>query len=629
MIVAGSLLLGHIVSFVGIRCRAAAPAVGLSLLILISSVAVQLPGNTLTAALILAVVLLAAGVLAAVRRGAWRFPAVSVGVICLAGLGAAIPFISTGRVGLLGVALDNDSSSHLEYAESLQSAVTRKLYGSPTGYPLGPHRLVVTLARGLGARLDLALTGPMIATVILTALTGANALRGHAGYKRVIIGVFSALLYLVAAYYAEGSFKEQIMGLLLLALVLHLEEVTKSAPVGSWSLWRALIPAALLVAAGVYVYGYLALAWLGLTPAIWLVAEVLIRPTRRLRRWRTQLRELMPATVGAVVVLLILLVPIAGRVLDLVNTFGASPSGTGAITSSMLGNLVSALSPFEALGIWHSIDFRVLPPDQLHAGVLAGLALGVLTLGVVWSLSRRELLLPAAVAVCALIWWRSSHGQSPYVTAKALVIAGPVIAVTGLRGLLGSPRTPMKWSLRLSRLAVAVLFVAFAARSSYEVLANEPVWPPESTNELLTLDKVTRGHTLLFLGATDFTEWLFDDSTMTALAPNSASLGQASPRATNPNVAGAALDFDSVDTAALNHFQYVITTNTPYASQPPQAFRLVRTLPMYQLWKHLGTGIPRQAIDTPGAPGAVLNCRTPAGRALSRERGVASVMPTP
>ena len=628
LIVAGSLLLGHALGLLGFRARAASPAVGLAALMVITSIAITLPGRAVTSVIITLLVLVAAAVLAVMRRDRWRVYWTPVAVVLLTGFGAAIPFLSTGRVGLPGVALDNDMASHLEYAEALRSSVTRAIYGLPSAYPLGPHSLAATLATGLGAQLDLAFTGLLIGTVIVTGLTAAGAFRGQAGVKRVIAGGVAALLYLVAAYYAEAAFKEQLLGLFLLAMALHLEEVRAGPRLRSWGVLRALVPAAIMCAAAVGVYGYLALAWIGLTIVLWLAAETVTTPGR-LRRWRRELGDLGPGVIGAGVVFILLLAPIAGRVLSLFNTFGVSPSGNGAITTSMLGNLVGALSPLEALGIWHSNDYRFPPPDLLHAGILGGLALGVLVFGMVWALTRREFLLPAAVTACAFIWWRSSHTQSIYVTAKALVIAGPVVAVTGLRALLSVPRVPLRPSAALSRLAIAVIFVFFAARSSYQVLANEPVWPSESTKELLALDRLTRGHTVLFLGATDFTDWLFHDSRMSALAPNSGSLGQAALRPSKPNVYGTALDFDSADSGSLNHFDYVITSTTQYASQPPAAFRLARRLPLYELWKRTGTVLPRQALDPPGAPGAVLNCRTPTGRRLRRDRGVADVMVAP
>jgi hypothetical protein len=627
-IVAGSLLIGHAINLIGCRCRAASPAVGFALLIVIASAAIKLPGKAVTAAIILLVVIAACGVLAILRRGPWRFPGVPVATILIAAFGAAIPFIANGRVGLPGVGLDNDTRGHLVYAEGLRSSVSRALYGVPNYYPLGPHSLAATVASGLGVRLDLAFTGLLIATVVLTALVGANALRSEAGWKRVVTGSLAGLLYLVAAYYAEAAFKETILGLLLLAFALHFEEVRGEWATGSPGLWRVLAPAAVLVAAGVYVYSYPAIAWFGVTVVIWIAAEALLRPVGP-TQWRTRVRALLLPVVIAGGVLLVLVLPIAGEVRNLLNTFGLSAASTGAIATSNLGNLAHALSPFEALGIWNDVDFRLIPADVFHAGLLSAFALAVLALGVGWSLARRELLLPAAVAACWIIYWRANQGESPYISAKALVIAGPVIAVTGMGGLVGRPLRSLTPWLAVPRALAAVAFIVFAAHSSYLALANEPVWGSESTRELLAFDKLTSGQTVLFLGATDYTEWLFHDSRVSALAPQSTSLAQAGPRLTKSNVYGSALDFDSVNPVNLNSFQWFVTTNTPFNSQPPAGVRLVRQLPMYQLWERVGMIPTRQTIEPPGAPGAILDCHTRAGRAVSDKRGAAAVMTPP
>jgi hypothetical protein len=627
VITATSLLFGHALSLLGFGRRGVAPATGLSLLIVLCGIAVKLPGNAMTSALVVLLVALAAAAVSVVRRGRIRSPGVAVTVGVIAAFGAGIPFIANGRVGLLGVSLDNDTAAHLYYAEALRSPVTRHLYGLPGGYPLGPHSLAVTLSSGLGIRLDLAFTGLGIAIVILTALVAAAAFCGESAWKRVIGGTLAALLYLVAAYYAEGAFKEPLMGLLLLAMGLALEQVRRPAA-GSPSLWRQLVTVSLLVAAGIYTYSYPALAWFGLTIAIWLAAEVATHPAW-IRQWRTRLRDVVGPVAIAVAVLLVLLIPIAGQLSLFAKTVGVSPAATGAITTSNLGNLAHALSPYEALGLWNSYDFRIFPANVFHAGEISAFALGVVLLGVAWSLARRQFLLPAAIAACAIIYWRSSLGQSPYVTAKALVIPGPVIAVATVRGLLRSTDVPMEWWVRLSRLGLAAVFIALAAYSSYRTLRDEPVWPAESTKELLGLDRVTRGHTVLFLGNSDYATWLFHDSELSALTFNTRSLEQAASRHNKPPVYGTALDFDSVDPASLDRFRWVVTSNTSYASQAPRNFRLVRRLPMYELWERTGPTVPRQTIEPPGAPGAVLDCRTKAGRELSRERGVASVMASP
>ena len=84
-----------------------------------------------------------------------------------------------------------------------------------------------------------------------------------------------------------------------------------------------------------------------------------------------------------------------------------------------------------------------------------------------------------------------------------------------------------------------------------------------------------------------------------------------------------------MDPIDLDHFRYVITTNTTYASQPPPNFRLMASAPFYELWERTGPTVVREVIEPPGAPGAILNCDSPSARALSGEQGEAAVMPAP
>ncbi|MGZ4322691.1 MAG: hypothetical protein ACXVHJ_11710 [Solirubrobacteraceae bacterium] len=627
-IVAGAIAVGYAFSLLGFRSGPAAPAVGLSLLIVISGIAIKLPGKAVTAAIVVLLALIASAVVILRHSNRIGLPVGPAIAGAIAALGAAFPFIANGRVGLPGVSLDNDTAQHLIYAEALRSPVTRSIYGLPSGYPLGPHSLADAVSTGLGIRLDLAFTGLLISVVILTAVVAAGALRGEAVWKQAVVGVVAALVYLVAAYYAEGAFKEPLMGLLLLAAVLHLERVRDQWPARSVSRWRLLVPVSLLIACGLYVYSYPALAWFGLTTVLWLAAEVVIRPGLA-RRWRIHLRGLIAPVTIAAALLLVLLAPVISQIFSFASALGVSPAASGAITTTNVGNLAHALSPYEALGIWNSTDFRFFPANVFHAGELSALALGILVVGVLWSVVRRGFLFPAAVVACGFVYWRSSAGQSIYVTAKALVIAGPVIAVAGLRPLLRSPVPRVGWPLRVSMLAAAGVFVVFAAHSSYLVLRNEPVWPPESTDELVSMDRLTRGGEVLFLGDTDYAPWLFHDSKMSSIAVNTRSLAQAAINPTKPRAYGQALDFDSVDPASLDRFRWVVTTTTTYASQAPANFRLVRRLRMYELWERTGPTAPRDTFDTPGAPGAVLNCHTTNGRQLSRRHGVAAIEPTP
>ncbi len=133
---------------------------------------------------------------------------------------------------------------------------------------------------------------------------------------------------------------------------------------------------------------------------------------------------------------------------------------------------------------------------------------------------------------------------------------------------------------------------------------------------------------MLFLGEDDFAPWQLRPAEVTSLN-GGPSLGQAVARPNKPAPPGQPADFDSVDPTELDRFEYVITTNTPYASQAPPNFRLVDRSKLYQLWDRTGPTIPRQVLEPAGAPGAILNCGTVAGRELSREHGEASIMAAP
>jgi hypothetical protein len=623
-----SIVLGEFFCASGMCRRAIAPAVGLAASIVVASIAIVLPGRAVTAAVILLILTVAAAGLLVARRALPGWSATPWVMLAVAAFGAAIPFIANGRTGLMGVGLDNDTAAHLLYADSLRSAAVRHYWAIPPGYPLGPHSLVDALSSGTGLRLDLGFDSLEIATVAVTALVGAAGLGQEAWWRRVVAGTVTAFFYLVSAYYAEASFKEPTLGLFLLAFALLLEELRRRWPQRRAERWTCLIPAAVLLAAAVYVYGYLAVAWFGATAALWLLAEIAVRP-RAAWGWRLRRSEVLIPFGVAVALVLVLLAPSAGRLINFFHEVGFSAASTGAITTTNLGNLIGPLSPYEALGIWNSADFRAFPLASFHAGELSALALGVLVLGMVWTSARRQFALPAAVVACALIYLYSHHGQSPYVTAKALVIAGPVVALTGMRGVLGTDIPALPRIVGRLRLIVAAAFTVFALHASYLALRDEPMSNAASASELTTLAARTRGSTVLFLGDSDYATWIFDHSSLSSLGVATVSKGLQVARPSKPPTPGTAYDWDSVTSASLNRFRWVITTSSPFASQVPSAFRLVRSLPQYDLYERVGQVATRSALDPTGAPGAVLDCSTAAGRRLSRRRGVAATMTAP
>ena len=628
IMIVGSVVIGRAICLAvgGPERWWAAPGVGFAALIVLANAALELPGRAVPAVLLTALLLLASAVYLAWHR-AWVIgrAAVIAGAISL--LAASIPFVANGRVGLQGVSLDDDTANFLLYTESLRSSVMQHLWDPGNGYPLGPHSVAATVASGIGSPLDLAFAALMVAVVVITGMVAAGVAARLATWRRVVIGAMSSIAYLAAAYYGEGSFKETVIAVLLLGFVIHLDQVRRIDGRPSIARrWRSLIPAGLLVAAAVYTYSYVALIWFAGTVAIWLGAEAVLAP-RRLREWVSlrRVREVAPWVGAGLLVIVILLLPVAGQIQSFFSSVGVSPS-SAAIPVSALGNLVHPLSAYESLGVWWSTDFRASPANGFHAGELSAFALGVLIFGLLWSIRRRELLMPAAVVASLVIWWRAEHTQSPYVAAKALVIVAPLIMAVGLRALLGV--RPAERGARVLALVIAGAFCAAAAYSSWLALHNEPVGPPQPAQELAALhQKMGDDQAVLYLGDDTYAAWDLRDAAVSGLDPGISALHDAVGQPSKPPTGQ--LDFDSVRPSDLDHFDYVITTNTPFASQPPANFRLVASTRLYQLWRRTGPTVPREALDPSGHPGAVLDCQKPKGRALRRSRGVASLMASP
>jgi len=164
------------------------------------------------------------------------------------------------------------------------------------------------------------------------------------------------------------------------------------------------------------------------------------------------------------------------------------PNGPG------LGNLFGQISPFAALGIWPSGDFRLAPGDgavpalAYYLGIAFALALFVYGLVQLWR--RRESAILAGVAAAALAYVAARVAGTPYTAAKAIEIASPLVALTILLPLLSEAcRFPlgMRDKLDTRRLwapVAAVLFVVAAGVCSLLALANAPAGPTSYSSSL-------------------------------------------------------------------------------------------------------------------------------------------------
>ena len=488
------------------------PAVGLALLCAVCWGTVRLPGDGVVPAVVVPVVTIAA--LAYLRgrlesggealRTGWP---VTLGAL----LAASLPFIVEGHFGILGTSFNPDMSQHLLAADRLAEGHSSQLLNQ--GYPLGPHAVVVALNKGLGIGLVQGFSGLTIAVAILASLTALAAFRGLPAIPRTAGALLVALAYVVASYFAQGAFKETTQALFLLAFVLALRESQ-----GDWANFPLrFVPAALIAVGAVYTYSFPSLIWLGPAAVLFLIlpaAGGTVGGTMSEEALATGRHGGSPAVTGpaaralglAAVVFAVLVLPELGRMLDFHSFETFDPNGPG------LGNLFGQVSPFEALGIWPSGDFRLAPGDGSVPAVayVLGIVFGLILFlyGVIWFWVRREPAILAGVGAAALAYAAARIGGTPYTAAKAIEIAAPVVALAILLPLLdprrlGEPRVDLGALWRLSDRATAPFFVLAAGLCSLLALANAPVGPTSYSSKLSDYRKaVGEGPTLVLASPT-------------------------------------------------------------------------------------------------------------------------------
>jgi hypothetical protein len=408
--------------------------VGLALLCALCWATARLPGDGTVSAVAAALAAIVAAAFAGGRveagRGALRvgFPVAAVAL-----LAASLPFVVEGHFGILGTSFNPDMSQHLLAADRLAHGEASQLLRQ--GYPLGPHALVVALNKGLGIGLVQGFSGLTVAVAVLAPLTALAAFepsnppsgqlgapwRPESTTRRAAVAIAAALVvglpYVVASYFAQGAFKETMQALLLLGFVLALRASTRDTA------WRAsplrLVPAALIAVGSVYVYSFPGLLWLGAALLLWLLLE----------------RELPArALLLGLLAFAILVAPELARMVDFRNFETFDPSGPG------LGNLFGQISPFEALGIWPSGDFRLAPGDGAApaAAYWLGAAFGLVLLawGAWRCARRRETAILAGLLAAVLAYAAARAGGTPYTAAKAIELAAPLVALAIVLGFV-------------------------------------------------------------------------------------------------------------------------------------------------------------------------------------------------
>jgi len=604
----------------------AAP-VGFAALMVICNVAIYLPGRGWTAVAAV-VIFVAVSVWIGVRRSTpWPSWPDGLPVAAIVLVITAVPFLANGRVGVLGINFLNDTHWHLYLAQGLLQPSIRPLDTYGVGYPLGPHAVAATFAQGVGSSVDKTLTAVLIATPVLTGLAALGAIGDLPRARRWLVATLAAVPYLAVAWYVQSAFKEPIMSLLLIGMVLALQARNR----GRFARPEAvLVPLAVLIAGVMYDYSYPGLVWPAAVLVCWAVLEVAFSGAwRRIGSVARDLRAVLPELGLAVALLVVLVLPDANRIYMFWQSNGGTAVGTtGGVVATSLANLAGPLSTLEGFNLWLWGDFRFAPPDALAAGALAGFGVLLLLFAIVRALERRELAWVGSVMGTALVYAYVKHSQSPYVAAKALAIPGPLLAL----GVGAALMRQLKLSsgrlfALLGAAAAAVAFFFFAFESSYLSLTDATVGPVDHTNELRSLRKYLHDRPTLVLFYDDYFKW--ELLGVPASSPLLQSPGPAVFSPAKPWTYGQPLDFNSVDAHTLNSFDYVITTRTDAQSEPPPNFHLVASSRSYEVWKRVGLTEPFFVLPESGNPGAILDCSKPADRRISREHGFAMVRAAP
>jgi hypothetical protein len=665
LICAASLLVGRAVLLIAGRTSWSwlEPAVGLGAVLTVTGLLARAPGHGTSATLGLALLLIAAGIVVFAHRGdadgpksqaRLDFSARRRGKALREGLPVAIvialvlsiPFLINGRWGLLGVGFNNDLGLHLAWAEWLRSGAGPI---PDPGYPLGPHGLAVATAAVPGIGLGQAFIGEIFAIGILTGLTAFAALPGFGPGRRLLATAMVAASYLGASYFAQGAFKELAEALFVLAVAIGLASIdtwrkgdvpSESGPYGYLTrgtsmAWLRIALPWLAVAGGIFFsYSFAGLAWPILTVFLW---SLTLPAVRRALAPRALLRFLLrPLTLLTILVLAGLAVAAT-----LVGPFGFVHSFNKVAGTNTYG----PVSPFEALGVWPTTNYRLEAPGGAHLTGLAA-AIGVLALlvGTTWWVRRRELAVPLGLAACVVLYLAALPTSGDYSHAKALMIGAPLAMLVAIRPLLtelpsrrradlspsGRQIGPSAGVLRVGWTLLAVVFVGGAVYSSLLALRNAPVGAPGHGAELRAFLPVLRGEPVLYAGQDRYAPYALmgADTHVPLVEFPDEDVAQNPEKPFDTGDAYSPIDFDSFSRGTLDRFPYVITGRAAWNSQAPPGFKRIDATPSFLLWEKTGEVPEDRHVLLEGTDaGAWVGCVAPEIRILLANRGRASLYP--
>ncbi|HEX5893483.1 MAG TPA: hypothetical protein VFY33_01530, partial [Solirubrobacterales bacterium] len=582
-------------------------------LVLVSTVAIQLPGDDVTSIACCGALVIASLAFLVIRPEAVLGPSVGIAlpVVLVSGLAVSFPFIASGHIGVPGVGLNNDMAMHLVDVDYLIDPSRPEPQSVVNGYPLGPHSLVATVISLFATQPAYGWFGLLVAAPILTAITALAGLRDLPAAARLVGALLVAVAYLSASVFGIAGFKELIAGMFLLAFALGLREIEREAE-GRIAI---LIGLALITAAMVPVYSLPGGAWLAITAGLWIVAQLLrIRSEGGMEGVRAVVRRSLPIVIPAAIVLVIVGLIQLPKVIDFID------SGSIGNVSQTNSKLRFVVSPLETLGVWPSGSWLLGTHDVSSFWIFGAIGLAGLAFGLAWWSARGDFAVPAAVVSGIAVYLATKYIRDGglYIQMKAVVVPASVVMLLMVTALL-SPGGG------LAKRIFAVVFIALAAYSSFLALRDTVVAPDNRLDELAELSDQVAGEEVLALTSDRFTDYGLRSATVYSPAFNAenrvASTGAKTQRLP--------IDFDSVPDEVLNQFPYAVTTSAVYQSQAPPGWTEVAPNQSYRVWKRTST-TPRVAMLAEEArPGRIFRCRNPKFRKILAGGGQALVWPRP
>ncbi|HEY8082421.1 MAG TPA: hypothetical protein VIE64_02540 [Solirubrobacterales bacterium] len=338
---------------------------------------------------------------------------------------------------------------------------------------------------------------------------------------------------------------------------------------------------------------------------VWLAPMLAVLMGLAVRRFGTR-EALLRAAAFALVLSVLFLPLVVGGIF--------SPFEQSWLTKETeLGNLIEALNPIQALGIWPTGDFRVDPDATVLSVVLIvfGIAAAAVGLVAAWQRGSIALLLYAGslIACVALV-----AVGSPWVGGKALATVSPMVlllAIVGAASVLALDR--VSGSVLLIAVAGGVLWSNALAYRDVQLAPYDQLVELEQIGE----DFAGQGPALMTeyhpYGARHFLREL-DGEGASELRANPVPLkdGKTAEK-------GEAVDVDELDLEGLFFYRTLVLRRSPTRSRPPAAYRLVRRGETYEVWQRPAVGAPipqHLSLGGPGNPGDVPDCGEVSGLGL-------------